>query len=227
VAHACQSSVIGCQSSVIGCQSSVIARQSSVSHKRTSMKRAQVNRGRRLTAVHILSNSNQQTWLELHLLTFPSSCRCNSSQFPSHFPLKCASSFAIRTNKPGWRCIFSPFRQVVGATPASFQATSHCNAHHPQQIKTNKPGWSCIFSPFSQVVGATPASFQVTSHCACAQSQPSHKHAHTTNTHVDSTSTNMKFSFVSFLAAVFSSPPSTPLFGESSSVTVRILCFSL
>jgi hypothetical protein len=136
------SSVISCQSSVIGCQSSV-------SHKRTSMKRAQVNRGRHLTAVRILSNSNQ------------------------------------------------------------------------------KPGWSCFFSNFRQVVGATPASFQATSHCACAQSQPSHKHTHTTQTHIDSTSTNMKFSFVSFLAAVFSSPPSTPLFGESSSVMVRILCFSL
>jgi hypothetical protein len=195
VAHACQSSVIGCQSSVIsrqssviGCLSSVIGCQSSVSQERTSMKRAQVNRGRRLTAVHSSSaNKNQQDWLEFHLLTFPSSCRCNSSQFPSHFPLQCASS----ANK-------------------------------------NQQTWlECIFSPFCQVVGATPASFQATSHYACAQSQPSHTHAHTTQTHIDSTSTNMKFSFVSFLAAVFSSPPSTPLFGEGSSVMVRILCFSL
>ena len=122
VAHACQSSVTRVRS-VIGCQSSV-------SQKRTSMKRAQVNRGRRLTAVHILSNSNQQTWLELHLLTFPSSCRCNSSQFPSHFPLQCASS-AIQANKSGWSCIFSPYRHVVGATPASFQATSQRKGRHP------------------------------------------------------------------------------------------------
>jgi hypothetical protein len=46
----------------------------------------------------------------------------------------------------------------------------------------------------------------------------------TKHTHIDSISTNMKFSSVSFLAAVFSSPPSTPLFGGSSSVMVRILC---
>jgi hypothetical protein len=45
-----------------------------------------------------------------------------------------------------------------------------------------------------------------------------------THTHIDSTSTNMKFSSVSFLAAVFSSPPSTPLFGGSNSVMVRIIC---
>ncbi len=150
-----------------------------------------------------------------------------SSKSGTSFLLQCTPLPQIKTNKTGWSCTFSPFRQVVGATPASFQATSHCNEKSSSAIQTNKTGWSCIFSTFRQVVGATPASFQATSHYACAQSQPSHKHAHTTQTHIDSTSTNMKFSFFSFLAAVFSSPPSTPLFGESSSVMVRILCFSL
>eukprot|EP00970_Alexandrium_tamarense_P013273 scaffold3312_cov225-Alexandrium_tamarense.AAC.2 len=55
-----------------------------------------------------------------------SHCACASAQF--------------QTNKTGWSCIFSPFRQIVGATPASFQATSHCNAHPPQFKPTKLAG---------------------------------------------------------------------------------------
>eukprot|EP00970_Alexandrium_tamarense_P013763 scaffold3670_cov155-Alexandrium_tamarense.AAC.2 len=88
-------------------------------------------------------------------------------------------------------------------------ASSHCTVKLSVQLQpvssnsTNKTGWSCIFSP-------------PTTH-----SRGPYTHTHT---HIDSTSTNMKFSSVSFLAAVFSSPPSTPLFGGSSNLMVRILC---